>query len=65
MGQVEYIIKRHEVFTQDGFDYTMREVKHVPEGELHHLATYSPSSGYSAKVWRCEVQIAQRLHDNY
>lgn len=58
MGQVEDIIKRHEVFTQDGFERAMREVKHVPEGELHHMAAYSPSGGYD-KPFQKAIALAR------
>jgi hypothetical protein len=46
VGQVEDIIKDYDVFTHDGFEHVMREAQHVPEGELYHLAAYSPSGGY-------------------
>ena len=46
VGQVEDIIKDYDVFTHDGFEHAMREAKHVPEGEAHHLAACSPSGGY-------------------
>lgn len=58
MGQVEDIIKRHDVFTQDGFERAMREVKHVPEGELHHLAAYSPSGGHD-KPFQKAIALAR------
>ena len=46
MGQGEDIIKDLDVFTHDGFEHAMQQVKHVPEGELHHLAAYSQSGGH-------------------
>lgn len=58
MGQVEDIIKRHDVFTNDGFEHAMREVKHVPEGELHHLAAYCPSGGYD-KAFQKAIALAR------
>lgn len=58
MGQVEDIIKRHNVFTQDGFERAMREAKRAPEGELHHLAGYSPSGGYN-KPFQQAIALAR------
>jgi len=58
VGQIEDIIKHHDVFTQDGFERAMREVKHVPEGELHHLAAYSPSGGYG-KPFQKAIALAR------
>lgn len=58
MGQVEDIIKDHDVFTQHGFEYAMQKVKHVPEGELHHLAGYSPNGGYD-KPFQKAIALAR------
>ena len=46
MGQVQDIIKRYDVFTNDGFELALRAAKYVPEAELYHLAAYDPSGGY-------------------
>jgi hypothetical protein len=58
MGQVQDIVKDHDVFTQDGFERAMQKVKHVPEGELHHLAGYSPSGGY-CKPFQKAIALAR------
>lgn len=58
MGQVEDIVKDHDVFTHDGFEQAIRKVKHVPEGELHHLAGYSPSGGYD-KPFQKAIALAR------
>ena len=58
MGQVQDIVKDHDVFTQEGFEQAMRKVKHVPEGELHHLAGYSPSGGYD-KPFQKAIALAR------
>jgi len=58
VGQVEDIIERNDVFTEDGFKRAMREVKYVPEGELHHLAAYSPNGGYN-KPFQKAIALAR------
>ena len=58
MGHIEDIVKDHDVFTQDGFERAMQKVKHVPEGELHHLAGYSPSGGY-CKPFQKAIALAR------
>lgn len=58
MGQVEDIIKDHDVFTQNGFEHAMQRVKHVPEGELHHLAAYCPNGGYD-KPFQKAIALAR------
>jgi hypothetical protein len=58
VGQVEDIIKRHDVFTRDGFELAMRDAKHVPEGVLHHLAAYSPSGRYD-KPFQKAIALAR------
>lgn len=56
MGDVQNIVQKFDIVSENGFDQAMKEMISVPEGELYFILSYEPEG--QSREWKQQYAIA-------